>query len=166
MDKQHKSMKLFPITSFSIIMFIVITINISCKRDPEATHHIYIENTTNESLHFQITRKSISDIPGWERSLPPKQKTILADGALHLEGEDITFQTIIENFGLPTDTVEILLNDTIVIKWGGPLRVMPDSINHFYNEKSWEITQGGRKCRWERGTFTIYESDLGKIEGK
>jgi hypothetical protein len=166
MDKQHKLTKLFPITGFSIIMFTVLTINISCKRDPEATHHIYIENTTNESLQFQITRKSISDIPGWELTLPPNQKIILAGGALHLEGEDITFQAIIENFGLPTDTVEIVRNGEIVIKWGGPLRVMPDSINHFYNENSWEITEGGRKSKWERGTFTIYESDLGKIEGK
>lgn len=166
MDKQQMLTKLFPITGFSIIMFVVLTININCKRDPEATHHIYIENSTNESLQFQIMRKSISDIPGWELTLPPHQKKMLAGGALHLEGDDITFQAIIENFGLPTDTVEILRDGEIVIKWGGPLRVMPDSINHFYNENSWEITHGGRKDKWERGTFTIYESDLGKIEGK
>ena len=165
MEKQHKLIRPLPCGVFSIMVVFIVLFS-GCMRNPEASHQMFINNTTNDSLHFQITRKNISEIPAWGLDLPPRQKRMLGNGAEHLEGEDITFQTIWENFGLSTDTVEILHKDTIIIKWGGPLRLMPDSINHFYNESSWEIRKGGIKNRWERGTFTIYESDLGNIEGK
>lgn len=77
---------------------------------------------------------------------------------------NIAYQTINENFGLPTDTEEILRCDTVEIKRDGPLREIPVSSIHFYNRNLWEMRVGGDKGRWQQGTFTIYESDKGKIE--
>ncbi len=165
MDNQIRLTRLFRTMIFRIGALLLLIVTISgCKRNPEATHRMYLENNTEDSLVFQVTRKHISEIPGWERTLPPNTKTLLGYGALHLSGDDITFQTIRENFGLPTDTVEILRADTLVIRWGGPLRVMPDSVNHFYNESSWDIRIGGIDDKWEIGTFTIYKEDIGSIE--
>jgi len=165
MDKQQLSIKyLVSMVSRVFLITCLLLIIAGCKKDPEASHQGFIDNTTESNLVFQIKRGD-SFIRIWKTDLPSKQKTMYANGAEHLSGSNIVFQAMNENYGLPTDTVEILRDGEIVVKWGGPLRVMPDSINHFYNENSWVITHGGRKCKWERGTFTIYESDLGKIEG-
>lgn len=163
MDEFHKLMRRFLITGSNLALVVVfIAMLFNCKRDTEFSHHLLIENNTSDSLHFQITRKSISDIPGWHRTLPPMQRVLQSAGALHIKGNEIIFKIINENFGLSTDTVEILRRDSIIVKWGGPLRNMPDSLNHFYNKNSWDVTCGGNDCKWQRGTFTIYEADLRK----
>ncbi len=166
MDKRRTLLNHLHHTLFNKwFLFLFIFIMKGCHSvDKESMHYLYLKNTTQYSLKFQIVRSSVSNTPGWVRLLPPNSNQVLGDGATHLSGNDITFQTIRENFGLSTDTVEILRNDTIIIKWGGPLRVMPDSINHFYNEKSWKIEMGGTNNAYEIGTFTIYETDIGHIE--
>jgi len=154
----------FHFGGFKILMVLALILLFSgCRRDTDATHHLYLHNATNKNMKF-LTIRDTSVI--WNVLLPPLSKMLIGDGGLHHTGNDIIFKIIREDFGWTGDTVEFYQNDSLVIRWGSPLRVMPDSINHFYNENSWEITHGGRKDKWERGTFTIYESDLGKIEGK
>ncbi len=163
MDKQQVLTILSHCGGFKILMVLALILLLSgCRRDTEATHHLYLHNATNKNLKFQTIRDTSIIV---ETQLSPLSKDLLSYGGLHHEGDDIIFKIIREGYGWQGDTVEFYHNDTLVIRWGAPLRVLPDSINHFYNENSWEITQGGRKCKWERGTFTIYESDLGKIEG-
>ncbi|MFO8022032.1 MAG: hypothetical protein R6U65_06175, partial [Perlabentimonas sp.] len=133
MDKAHSLIR-YSVTMgfrFLIILYLFVMV-FGCKRNPEATHRMYLDNQTADSLLFQIKRGE-SFIRINEITLIPFTKALWGEGAEHLSGDDITFQTIRENFGLPTDTVEILRADTLVIRWGGPLRVMPDSVNHFYN---------------------------------
>lgn len=164
MDKQQMSTILSLYGDFSIrTLFVFVLLFVSCKRDPEAEHQLYMHNNTNKILEFH-TKRDTSVI--LKVQLPPLSKVLLSDGGLHHQGDDIIFKIIREDFGWTGDTVKIFHNGSLLIRWGAPLRIMPDSINHFYNESSWEITKGGYKNNWERGTFTIYESDLGNIEGK
>ena len=160
MDKQHKLIRRFRILVFSLLCSLFILAESGCRRDDDATNQLRINNQTQDTLILQVTKKYISDTPGYQHIMPPKHHYILTK-SLHNSGLDI----IQENWGNSGDTVEILKDGIIIIKWGGPLRILHDTINHFFNENSWDITQGGKKCKWEIVTFTIYESDLGKIEG-
>ena len=164
MEKQHKSTILSLFGDFSIRTLIVfVLLFVSCKRDLEASHHLYLHNSTNKIIEFH-TKRDTSVI--FKVQLPPLSKVLMSDGGEHHHGDDIIFKMIREDFGWSGDTVKFYHNGNLLIRWGAPLRLMPDSINHFYNESSWEIRKGGIKNRRERGTFTIYESDLGNIEGK
>lgn len=160
MDKQIKLMRHPRFMGYSLLLSMLVLSFASCKRAEDAVNHIYIQNATELDLDFQIVRHSVSNIPGRENSIPAGAKVIIGGGALHLSGPNIVFKTINENFGLATDTVEILHNGEVIIKWGGPLRVMEPGTNHFYNENSWHAETGGFRCRYEHATFTIYESDL------
>ncbi len=166
MDKVHWLLRYLALMVSKCLVYLTVLFTVfGCKRNPESSHKLYIDNRTSRDLYFQINRNN-SSIRAYGTALPANKTTMLGDGGEHLYGNDIIFQIIRESHGLSTDTVEILRNDTIVIKWGGPLCVMPDSINHFYNEKSWKIEMGGTNNTYEIGTFTIYESDIGHIEGK
>lgn len=140
MDKQQVLTIPFRFGGFKILMVLALILLLSgCKRDTDATHHLYLYNTTNKNINF-ITIRDTSII--WNVQLPPLSKILLGDGGLHHTGNDIIFKIIREDFGWQGDRVEFYHNDTLVIRWGAPLREMPDSINHFYNENSWDITQG------------------------
>jgi hypothetical protein len=58
--------------------------------------------------------------------------------------------------------MRVFRHDTLMVKWGAPLRNLPDSIHSFYNENSWVITEGGRKNKYVIATFTITEDDFKK----
>jgi len=164
MDKQQLSIKYLGSLGFkTLLVFFLFTGIFACKKDPEHTHRFFIENNTSYDLVFHLRRASGLLVKDFV--IPSNQKTLFGGGALHFSTPDVIFKVINEYYGLPTDTVEILRNGEFVIKWGGPLRAMDASTNHFYNELSWDIMMGGPNNKYERATFTIYESDLGIIEG-
>ena len=157
MDKLHRLMKRFIILGFKYIaLFCIVSLFNGClSRNPDAENQLVIYNSTNDSLVLQFTKKNISDIPGPRYDLPPVHEFVLTTG-INISGMSI----IRENFGTSSDTVEIYFNDTLRIKWGGPLRTMADSINHFYNENSWTLKLGGNNNEYAISTFTITKEDL------
>ncbi len=167
MDKQLTLLKYLPAGVFNKTLIIVFFVILTGCPNTNSEHKLYIKNNTNRNLLLSV--KFGFEPQGSYRLdyfLSSETTTLFSEGGNHLRGDSIAMQMIREYCGRESDTIEIYCNDTLVIKWGGPLRVMPDSINHFYNEKSWKIEMGGTNNTYEIGTFTIYESDIGHIEGK
>jgi len=161
MDKQHKSTKRSLTMGFKIICILIIIAGSSCRRDDDAWNQLLVSNQLQDTLILQATKKYLSANPGPQHVLLPKSVHILASS---LHNSDL--EMIHENWGNQGDTIEIYHKGELVTKWGGPLRSMSININHFFNEQSWIITKGGRKNKYTIATFTITESDLGKIECK
>jgi hypothetical protein len=156
MEKQHKLMKHFLVIVFKMSFIILITsfLLFSCKRADDAWNELNVRNATNDTLTLNISKRYISDVPMYYDLLPNKIFRLSIDESI--SGFDI----IRANFGDKQDTIEIYRNDTLMVKWGGPLRSLPDSIHSFYNENSWEITNGGQKNKYVIATFTITEDDF------
>ena len=161
MEKQHKSMRRFLSTAINIVFILSIIAGFSCSRNDEAWNQLLINNQLEDTLILQATKKYISDIPGPPHVLFPKSVHCLAQ-ALH----NSDMEMIRENWGNPGDTIEVYHNGELVIKWGGPLLDRGADINHFFNNQSWLVTKGGQKNKYTIATFSISETDLGKIEGK
>lgn len=157
MDIQHKLIKYFQIMAFNkyIIVFILF-LTVSCKRADDAWNEIQIENSTKDTIGLNFRR--LGGTPsGFEHKIFPKDKFCYAR-AVHASDYDL----IRDNWGRNGDTIEIFRNDTLMVKWGAPLRNLPDSIHSFYNENSWIIENGGRKDKYIIATFTITEDDFKK----
>jgi hypothetical protein len=137
------------------LFWLALFLNGCLSRNPDAWNQLIVYNFTNDSLVLQITKKYLSEFPGSKNYLPPMHEYPLAI-ALHNSGMDM----IRENWGKSGDTIEIYRNDTLLVKWGGPLRTMADSINHFYNENSWTLKLGGNNNEYAISTFTITNEDL------
>ncbi|MFA5493017.1 MAG: hypothetical protein WC245_08775, partial [Bacteroidales bacterium] len=105
-------------------------------------------------LVLNLSKKYISD-KGDKDTLYPNSEYLMAR-ALYTSG----FGIIEDNFGDSRDTIEIYRNDSLLIKWGGPLQSLPDSIHSFYNRNSWIIEEGGRKDKFVLATFTIINDDF------
>lgn len=155
METVHRLMKLSHSMGFNILIIVAIIAS-SCIREEDAWNEVRVLNSTNDTLVLNLTKKYISDI-GHKDTIYPKSEYLMAR-ALYTSG----FGIIEDSFGNSRDTIEVYRNDTLLVKWGGPLQSLPDSIHSFYNKNSWEITQGGRKNKFVIIIFTIYESDLGK----
>lgn len=63
--------------------------------------------------------------------------------------------------GLQTDiyNYNLKINDSVKVRWSGPVKDMGDTINHIYNVNSWEIITYDSISDGEI-RFTIYESDF------
>ncbi len=78
MDKQHKSMRPFLFMAFNIICILSIMAGFSCRRDDDAWNQLLISNQFQDTLILQVTKKYLSDIPGYQHVLHPKSVHILA----------------------------------------------------------------------------------------
>ena len=115
----------------------------------DAYNQIIICNNTVDTISFVIKKNTRLYYP-----ISPKENYILAI-------DDISnFEIIENNWGKTGDTIEIYRNDTLMVKWGAPLREMPDSIHDFYNKNSWILEEGGYKNEYIIATFTITEEDF------
>ncbi len=125
----------------------------SCKRSEDAMNQIRIFNKTNDTIVF-FFKRNYSHID----TIKPKDTFFFAM-AVYISDYDI----IEDNWCETGDTIGIQkLNDTLTVKWGAPLRDLPDSIHSFYNKNSWVIEKGGLKNKWTIATFTITEDDFRK----
>jgi hypothetical protein len=140
----------------SKLIILIILSFFSCKRAEDAWNEIRIMNETNDTLTLNISKKYISDIG--EYFLIKPNKSIRIANATYISD----FEIINSNWGDARDTIEIYRHDTLLAKWGAPLRNLPDSIHSFYNKNSWVIEEGGRKNKYIIATYTIGEVDFKK----
>jgi hypothetical protein len=137
------------------LLFILLFLsNSSCKREEDSWNEVKVINSSKDTLILNLTKKYISDF-GDKNTLYPNSEYLMAR-ALYKSG----FGIIEDDFGDSRDTIEIYRNDSLLIKWGGPLLSSPDSIHSFYNKNSWKIILSGDKNKYEIILFTIYESDF------
>ena len=153
MDMQHKLMRHLIVTVFSGL-FLLLSLNGCWQINPDFENQMIIHNTTSDTLLFQDTKKYISDIPGNRIDLLPGKIRINVHNRLS------AFEMIEEDWKYRGDTIEILRKGFKTVKWGGPLRRMPDSIHSFFNKNSWEIEMGGHNDEYEIATFTFTEEDF------
>jgi len=154
MEKKKKSKTFLLFTGIKLLFTLLFLLNSSCKREEDAWNEVRVINSTNDTLVLNLTKKYISDF-GDKYVLHSNSECLMAR-ALYTSG----FGIIEDNFGDIRDTIEIYRNDSLLVKWGGPLQSLPDSNHNFYNKKSWTIYQGGNNNKYEIIEFTIYESDL------
>ena len=138
---------------FTVIIFSLLSL-FSCKRADDAWNEIRIKNSTNDTILFVIKKKGGTE-NGLEYSIIPNDNYRLANATYTSD-----FGIIRDNWGNKGDTIEIYRYDTLLVKWGGPLRYLPDSIHSFYNERSWVLEDGGQKNKYVIATFTITEEDF------
>jgi hypothetical protein len=141
----------FMVFSFAIISILLL---FSCKRQEDAWNKVIVINSTSDTLLLKLSKKHISEI-GEDFIISPNNETTLAV-ALYTSG----FGIIEDNFGDSRDTIEIYRNDSLFVKWGGPLISLPDSIHSFYNKNSWTKAMGGNDNEYEIMKFTINATDL------
>lgn len=141
MEKKLISKKLFLFMGIKLLFIIIISYS-SCKREENAWNEVRVINSTSDTLVLNLSKKYISD-KGDKDTLYPNSEYLMAR-ALYTSG----FGIIEDNFGDSRDTIEIYRNDSLLIKWGGPLQSLPDSIHSFYNRNSWIIEEGGRKDKF------------------
>ncbi|MCF8357160.1 MAG: hypothetical protein K9H26_00270 [Prolixibacteraceae bacterium] len=147
-------MKHLIVTVFSGL-FLLFCLTGCWQRNPDFENQIWINNSTKDSLYYQVTKKYIRDDSYVnEAFLPPGLKRIGG----HYKYKSL--EIIGREHDNPGDTVEIFRNGELLIKWAAPFREMPDSIHHFFNENSWDIKMGGYDNEWEIATFTITEEDF------
>jgi hypothetical protein len=159
MGKKTMLRKLFRGMGLIIIklLFSILFLTGCLQVNPDFENQIWINNSTSDTLIVQTKKKYIDDDFFYEYLLFPGENLIGHHSKLSIEG------LIREMFGrYRGDTVEIYRNDVLEIKWAGPVRKMPDSVNHIFNINSWVIEMGGRKNKMEIATFTISESDFVK----
>jgi hypothetical protein len=154
MEKKQLSKKLLLFMGIKLLLILLFLSNSSCKREEDAWNEVKVINTTNDTLVLNLTKKYISDF-GEKNTLYPDSEFLMAR-ALYTSG----FGIIEDDFGDSRDTIEIYRNDSLFVKWGGPLISLPDSVHSFYNKNSWTTSRGGNKNKYEIIEFAIYESDL------
>ncbi len=157
METQKKLVRRLNIMIFNITCFLLflVFLNGCFSRDEDAWNLLVIENKTENDL-LLIIRKN-DNYPNYHR-----KDSILARSKYNLNHSlsQSDFDMINENWGSSLDTVEIFCHDSSLIKWGGPLLDLSDSIHSFYNKKSWVISNGGRKDKYIIATFTITDEDF------
>lgn len=155
MEKKQKLYKPLDFTVFKTIIIVFLLLLQGCwQRNPEFENQLWINNSTTDTLLFQVTKKYISDLPGDDMRLIP---------GLNRLGEHDQFsvkELIKREWKYRGDTIEIVRKGYQTIKWAAPLREMPDSVHHFFNETSWEVKMGGHKEEWEIATFTLTDEDF------
>jgi len=155
MEKKQKLYNPLGIMGFKTIIIVFFLLLQGCwQRNPDYENQLWINNSTNDTLLFQVTKKYISDLPGDDVRLIP--------GWNRLGGHDqySAKELIKREWKYRGDTIEIVRKGYQTIKWAAPLREMPDSVHHFFNETSWEVKMGGHKEEWEIVTFTLTDEDF------
>jgi len=156
MEKKQKLMMFLKTMVFKFFWAIVFLLFNGCwSRNPDFENQLWIKNETHDTLYFQVTKKYIrEDSYVDEKYLVPGLNKIG-------EHDDYLAMNLIDYlYKYRGDTVEIVRKGYQTIKWAAPLREMPDSVHHFFNETSWEVKMGGHKEEWEIATFTLTDEDF------
>jgi hypothetical protein len=157
----------------------------SCKLfawdpDYESCHQVRIANSTNDTLIFSVITKHLC--PSCEVAAEDAWK-LLPDDNIHIAAQPKMsgFDLLNDYCGSSLDTAMVykIIDDTLnskklyvlnlynayyhvlpVVKWGGTLQDLPDSIHSFYNKNSWVFSKNPNNSKAEVITFTITEDDL------
>ena len=149
--------------------------------DRESIHQLRIANNTNDTLVFSLV----------VRHLCPNCEVAAEDAWELFPNDDIHIATDVELSGfdllnhycgsyLDTAIIYKITDDTLnskkiltlsgnyyyvstLVRWGGPLLCLSDSIHSFYNESSWNFSKNSNSNKNKKivATFTIRPEDLG-----
>jgi len=185
MKNQKKSLSFFQQMGSKIVVLIgFIFLVSSCWWDPdhESIHQLRIENATNDTIVFSLVVRhlcpscEVAAEDAWE--LFPDDNIIIGTD-VKLSGFDLINDYCgsqldtaivykIASDSLNSKKINTLYGNSLyvsqIIRWGGPLVDLPDSINSFYNKNSWIFSKNPNNKKMEVATFRITEKDLKQID--
>jgi len=155
--KLIKHMKIIQIGRKYFIYIILISFFTSCdifKWDSSGYYSFssHIVNKTEDSVRIILYNEE--SLYALDTTLSPDAK-ILHNGAREVgKDDDVLTQYLFHDYYNESYILEVYRKDSLIESWYGPARFMGDSVHHFYNYDSWDVTLIDYEYILE---FTIYE---------
>jgi len=97
----------------------------------------YVVNSTSDSLYF-LNNETRDITTG--ALIAPNESVVFEGNPSISEEVDPVLHMFNDNLEVSEQTVEVIGGDSVLVTWQGPGRSMGESVNHFYNYDSWEVS--------------------------